>query len=142
MTARTFLKWYRKQKQELLIERLSDIYTGQTNAWNISNKRWITMLVFHLKLRCDCRFQHAFTACSCVFKVITLVGSNQVITLKMQLHVVNSRWKWVSLCSFTQIIRSFMYSLKTKILLSSIFYTIINEYNSHLNDFQCGFCRF
>jgi len=25
------------------------------------------------KLRCDSRFQHAFTACSCVFKVITLV---------------------------------------------------------------------
>ncbi len=30
-----------------------------------------------LKLRCDTRFQHAFTACSCIFKVITLVGSNQ-----------------------------------------------------------------
>jgi hypothetical protein len=28
-----------------------------------------------LKLRCDRRFQHAFTACSCVFKVIALVGS-------------------------------------------------------------------
>ena len=30
-----------------------------------------------LKLRCDSRFQRAFTACSCVFKVITLIGSNQ-----------------------------------------------------------------
>ncbi len=30
-----------------------------------------------LKLRCDERFTHAFTACSCVFKVITLVGLNQ-----------------------------------------------------------------
>ncbi len=30
-----------------------------------------------LKLRCDERFTHAFTACSCVFKEITLVGSNQ-----------------------------------------------------------------
>jgi len=29
------------------------------------------------KLRCDTRFQHAITACSCVFKVITLVSSNQ-----------------------------------------------------------------
>jgi len=29
------------------------------------------------KLRCDTRFQHAFTACSCIFKKITLVGSNQ-----------------------------------------------------------------
>jgi len=30
-----------------------------------------------VKLRCDERFTHAFTACSCVFKEITLVGSNQ-----------------------------------------------------------------
>jgi len=30
-----------------------------------------------LKLSCDNRFQHAFTACSCVFKVITLVWANQ-----------------------------------------------------------------
>jgi len=35
---------------------------------------------FHLpkvKLRCDTRFQRAFTACSCVFKLIILIGSNQ-----------------------------------------------------------------
>ncbi len=30
-----------------------------------------------LKLRCDGRFQRAFTACSCVFKVNALIGSNQ-----------------------------------------------------------------
>jgi len=30
-----------------------------------------------LKLRCDSRFQRAFTACSCFFKVITLVCANQ-----------------------------------------------------------------
>ncbi len=30
-----------------------------------------------LKLHCDTRFQPAFTARGCVFKVITLVGSNQ-----------------------------------------------------------------
>ncbi len=30
-----------------------------------------------LKLRCDERFTHAFTACGSVFKEITLVGSNQ-----------------------------------------------------------------
>jgi len=29
------------------------------------------------KLSCDSRFQRAFTAFSCAFKVITLVGSNQ-----------------------------------------------------------------
>ncbi len=31
----------------------------------------------NLKLRCDECFTHAFTACSCVFKEITLVGSKQ-----------------------------------------------------------------
>jgi hypothetical protein len=30
-----------------------------------------------VKLRCDSRFQRAFTACSCVFKVINLVWANQ-----------------------------------------------------------------
>jgi len=30
-----------------------------------------------LKLSCNSRFQRAFTACNCVFKVITLAGSNQ-----------------------------------------------------------------
>jgi len=30
-----------------------------------------------IKLRCDSRFQRAFTACSCVFKVITLIRANQ-----------------------------------------------------------------
>jgi len=59
----------------------------------------------NVKLRCDERFTHAFTACGCVFKEITLVGSNQgnyfenatrwlaqtkVITLKTQLHAVNA----------------------------------------------------
>jgi len=29
-----------------------------------------------VKLRCDERFTHAFTACSCVFTLITLVGVN------------------------------------------------------------------
>jgi len=34
-------------------------------------------VAFELKLSCDSRFQRAFTAYSCVFKVITLVWSNQ-----------------------------------------------------------------
>jgi hypothetical protein len=29
------------------------------------------------KLRCDTRFQRAFTACSCVFEVITLISASQ-----------------------------------------------------------------
>jgi len=36
------------------------------------------------KLRCDSRFQHAFTACSCIFKVITLVWANQRNYFEMQ----------------------------------------------------------
>jgi len=31
----------------------------------------------YLKLRCDERFTHAFSACGCIFKEITFVGSNQ-----------------------------------------------------------------
>ncbi len=31
---------------------------------------------FKVKLSCDSRFQRAFTACSCVLKVITLVWAN------------------------------------------------------------------
>ncbi len=31
----------------------------------------------YIGLRCEERFMHAFTACGSVFKVITLVGSNQ-----------------------------------------------------------------
>ena len=29
-----------------------------------------------VEARCHMRFQHAFTACFCVFKVVTLIGSN------------------------------------------------------------------
>jgi len=54
-----------------------------------------------LKLRCDTRFQHAFTACGCVFKEITLVWANKVLTLKMQLHAVNACWKRLSQLSFS-----------------------------------------
>ncbi len=34
-------------------------------------------LTTSLKLRCDTRFQRAFTSCSCVVKIITLVWANQ-----------------------------------------------------------------
>jgi len=45
------------------------------------------------KLSCDSCFQHTFTACSCVFKVINYTGLSQpskVITSKAQLHAVNA----------------------------------------------------
>ena len=34
-------------------------------------------MFLRLKARCHTRFQNAFTACRCVFKEVTLVGSNQ-----------------------------------------------------------------
>jgi len=37
----------------------------------------VLSLFFVVKPNCDSRFQCAFTACSWIFKVITLVGSNQ-----------------------------------------------------------------
>jgi hypothetical protein len=43
------------------------------------------------KLSCDSRFQSVFSACICVFKVITLVGQTGVFTLKTQIHAVNAR---------------------------------------------------
>jgi len=46
-----------------------------------------------LKLRCDTRFQCAFTACSCIFKEITY---------KTQPHAVNARWKRVSQQNFNR----------------------------------------
>jgi len=62
------------------------------------------------KLRCDMRFQRAFTACRFVFKITTLFGSNQSIyfenatacskrTLKM--HVATQlfllKWKLITM---------------------------------------------
>jgi len=44
--------------------------TPLERSW--SNLQWVC-----IKLRCDTRFQRAFTACSCIFKVITLVWANQ-----------------------------------------------------------------
>ncbi len=37
----------------------------------------VSVKMIYVKLRCDEHFTHAFTACNCVFKEITLVGSNQ-----------------------------------------------------------------
>ncbi len=54
-----------------------------------------------LTLRRDTRFQHAFTACSCVFKVLTLVWANQRNFFEnAQLHSINARWKRLSQLSF------------------------------------------
>ncbi len=49
------------------------------NAWgNQMCKRAFSLEFFYtLKLRCDSLFQRAFTACSCVFKVIMLAWADQ-----------------------------------------------------------------
>ena len=39
------------------------------------------------KARCHTRFQHAFSPCSCVFKDVTLVGSNKRNYLKKRKHL-------------------------------------------------------
>jgi hypothetical protein len=64
-----------------------------------------------LKLRCDERFMYAFTAYSCVFKELTLVGSNQ---RKFFENAVNARWKRLSQLSFSfkfglRILKKFSY---------------------------------
>ncbi len=45
-----------------------------------------------IKLRCDSRFQRAFTTCicNCVFKIITWFEPTNVISLKTQPHAVNA----------------------------------------------------
>ncbi len=66
------------------------------------------------KLCCDSRFQRAFTACSCNFKVITLVWANQrnffendcrntalmyqfsKSNLKLQFSKLKGFWSWLS----------------------------------------------
>jgi hypothetical protein len=51
---------------------------------------------FHLKLRCDERFTHAFA----FSKKLPWLAQTKVITLKTQLHAVNARWKRLSQLSF------------------------------------------
>jgi hypothetical protein len=45
--------------------------------FEIISKHSFLCTLRNLKLSCDSRFEHAFTACVCVFKVITLVWVNQ-----------------------------------------------------------------
>jgi len=49
----------------------------QTSELDIQQIKDMLGKLILIKLRCDCRFQRAFTACSCVFKVIILIGTNQ-----------------------------------------------------------------
>ena len=54
-------------------------------------KTYLNHFFNSLKLRCDSHFQRAFTACSCAFKVIVLIGSNQGnYFINTQLHAVKA----------------------------------------------------
>jgi len=44
-----------------------------------------------VKLRCDERFTHAFTACGAFLKKLRWLAQTKIITLKAQLNVVNAR---------------------------------------------------
>jgi len=89
--------------------------------WNVKDFHWrkmitilyttitITVTDYSLKVRCDERFTHAFTACGWVFKEITLVGSNQGNYFE-KLHAVNARWKRQSQLSLNY--NSFMHLTK------------------------------
>jgi len=48
-------------------------FADKKTAYNESRLYYYLLL----KLRCDTRFERAFTACGFILKVITLVGSNQ-----------------------------------------------------------------
>jgi len=68
-----FLTW------DLIVEEYDALFVQDQNNFNRS-KSFKSRNFYNweeLKLRCDSRFQRAFTACSCVFKLITLIGSNQ-----------------------------------------------------------------
>jgi len=59
---------------------LASIYSGGhfNKVWRCRDQTVLILsLDFYIKLRCDTRFQRAFAACGCVFKVITLVWANQ-----------------------------------------------------------------
>jgi len=83
------------------------------------------MLFGSLKLRCDERFTHAFTACGCVFKEIALVGSNQgnffenatncskrklktTVATQLKLFNLNDIVKTVKKCNLLKICKNFM----------------------------------
>ncbi len=51
---------------------------GEERGWSSENRFFDFAVIFcYFKLSCDERFAQAFTACGCVFKEITLVGSKQ-----------------------------------------------------------------
>jgi len=82
--SQTFLKYHihiRKGTSIYSTDAFFDIVNLQhtIQTWLISIILLLTALQLDLKLSCDSRFQRAFTACSYVFKIITLVSVNQLL---------------------------------------------------------------
>jgi len=86
------LNFLKKRLKKLILESIFQFSIFESNVFRTNTngvfeipalrdgKKWgrqKSVRQVWVKLCCDCRFQRAFTACSCVFKVITLVGSNQ-----------------------------------------------------------------
>jgi len=63
--------WYRKKSE--LPTYIYSTYLSLLNRAKVPFPHYVE----RNKLRCDTRFQRAFTTCSCVFKVITLVWANK-----------------------------------------------------------------
>jgi len=63
--------------QFYLLSHLSQIILQILYFKNVQKRLNNENLTLSLRLRCDEGFTYAFTACSCVFKVITLVEVNQ-----------------------------------------------------------------
>jgi len=73
-----------EEKEFGILLQLIMIETTKTLFYVLSHKKNVIILLVHqlsnewpLKLHCDSRFQRAFTACSCISKVITLLRANQ-----------------------------------------------------------------
>jgi hypothetical protein len=75
---------------------------------SFGNQHFATVLLrLSVRLRCDTRFKRRFTACSCVFKVITLVWPTNAIYFQTQLHALNARWKQLLQFKWTDIFISY-----------------------------------
>jgi len=72
------------------IRSVSIIFALSISLISFNFVQALAMFTHAFKLCCDLRFQQAFTGCGCALKVVTLDGSNKVITLKTQLEAESS----------------------------------------------------
>ncbi len=63
--------------QKIIIWKLKCKAKANWPLESLTQEPQMSFCLTSFKLSCNCHFQRAFTACSCVFKEITLIGSNQ-----------------------------------------------------------------